>query len=829
VVADDASSTLDDVSIESTAMAAGVRRPADALRLAIALIVLVASLLLAGLAHVAVRTTERSLLGSVVTLPGSLRDVLSAVVQLAVVVVPAALVVVVVAGRRFALGGRLIIAAAAGSGVGVLISHLLLTDSHPATWHQLLAGRGGLFAATFPPVVWLSGATVMLTVAAPALSRRWRSGLWWLAGSATLVEVIVGGFLPLDAVAAAAAGVSVGSLVLLALGGPDSRPAGTEVAVALQQCGVDVVALKELAPSVSGPATFSATTAEGVALLVRVFADDDRDRDRLSRLWRRLVMRDPQDDRDGTTVQAAAEHEILATVSAVRAGARVPDPVVAYPVATRRGHRGALAAFIEVEGRRLDLLASDEVGDATLADLWHGVARLHEHRIAHRLLRADNVIVDADGNAWLTGFALAELGASDRQLAVDVAELLASLATAVGVRRAVAAAIASLGPEPVREAEPYLQPLALLSATRAKVREHDRSRAGTRRVGRSGRRLQPGGRPDLLGDVRTEIASATSLPAGRLEPLARFTPKTALTLLGAFAVIYLVLPQLADAGAALTALRGANWWELLAVVPALFVAQAFSTVLQIGAIPAQLPFGPTYVVQLGGSFLNRVTPHNVGGMALNFRYLQRAGVDTGAATGSVGLQSLAGDAANLVLLAAFAARTGRGASPQLSLHRHQWLLLAVTGVLVAGALVGLTPRGRRFFHDKIWGFLRSAGITVAEVAKSPQHVALIVVGALGVPMVQVVAFAVCAHAVGGSLPFVQLAAAYLGAHLLSSAAPVPGGLGALEAALIAGLSSLGMPIGPAASAVLTFRLLTFWLAIPVGWASLKGAQRAGYV
>jgi uncharacterized protein (TIRG00374 family) len=817
------------VEIESQVAAPAVRRAADVLRLTIALTTLLACLLLAGLAHVAVRTTERSLLGSVVTLPGSLRDVLSAVVQLAVVVVPIALVVVVIADRRYSLLGRLVIAAVAGTGTGVLVSHLLLTDSHPSTWHEMLAGRGGLFTATFPPVVWLAGATVMLTVAAPQLSRRWRSGLWWLAAVAALVEVIVGGFLPLDAVVAATVGISVGSLVLLLLGGPPSRPAAAEVAAALQECGIDVVALKELAPTASGPASFSATTRGNAALLVRVFADDDRDRDRLTRLSRRLLMRDPQDDRAGTTVQSAAEHEILATVSAARAGARVPDPVVAYPVASREGHRGALAAFSDVGGRRLDLLDPGDVTDATIADLWNSVARLREHRLAHRLLRTDNVVVDGDGHAWLVGFALAELGASDRQLATDVADLLASLATQVGVQRSVASAITGLGAEAVTDAAAYLQPLALLAATRAKVREHDRARAGARFAGRSGRRLQPGGRPNLLGDLRTEIASETSVPAARLEPLARFTPKTALTLLGAFAVIYLVLPQLANTGAALKALRGANWWELVAVVPALFVAQVFSTVLQLGAIPAQLPFGPTYVVQLGGSFLNRVTPHNVGGMALNFRYLQRAGVDTGAATGSVGLQSLAGDAANLLLLAAFFARTGRSTSTHLSLHSHQWVLLAVTAVLAACALALLTPRGRRFFHAKIWGFLRSAGATIAEVAKSPQHVALVVVGALGVPIVQVVAFAVCVHAVGGHLAFAQLAATYLGAHLLSSVAPVPGGLGALEAALVAGLSSLGMPIGAAASAVLIYRLWTFWLAIPVGWLSLKGAQRAGYV
>ena len=65
--------------------------------------------------------------------------------------------------------------------------------------------------------------------------------------------------------------------------------------------------------------------------------------------------------------------------------------------------------------------------------------------------------------------------------------------------------------------------------------------------------------------------------------------------------------------------------------------------------------------------------------------------------------------------------------------------------------------------------------------------------------------------------------------LVASAAPVPGGLGALEAALIAGLSALGMPVGAAASAVLIYRLLTYWLTIPIGWLSLKIAEDRGYV
>ena len=61
------------------------------------------------------------------------------------------------------------------------------------------------------------------------------------------------------------------------------------------------------------------------------------------------------------------------------------------------------------------------------------------------------------------------------------------------------------------------------------------------------------------------------------------------------------------------------------------------------------------------------------------------------------------------------------------------------------------------------------------------------------------------------------------------ASPTPGGLGAIEAALVAGLTGIGLPPGPAVSAVLTYRLATYWLPVVPGWAALRILQRRGYV
>jgi hypothetical protein len=98
------------VVIEAASVPPNVRRAADVLRLILALAVLLAGLLLATLAHGGVRSTERSLLETIVTLPASLRDSLTAAVQLVAVVVPVAIVLVLAFRRRFAAVGKLIVA-----------------------------------------------------------------------------------------------------------------------------------------------------------------------------------------------------------------------------------------------------------------------------------------------------------------------------------------------------------------------------------------------------------------------------------------------------------------------------------------------------------------------------------------------------------------------------------------------------------------------------------------------------------------------------------------------------------------------------------------------
>jgi undecaprenyl-diphosphatase len=75
--------------------------------------------------------------------------------------------------------------------------------------------------------------------------------------------------------------------------------------------------------------------------------------------------------------------------------------------------------------------------------------------------------------------------------------------------------------------------------------------------------------------------------------------------------------------------------------------------------------------------------------------------------------------------------------------------------------------------------------------------------------------------VGGGVPVLDAVAVYAALHLLWSLLPVTGAPGAADVALLLALTALGAPLAGACAAVVTFRVLTFW--IPAALGSLLSA------
>jgi uncharacterized protein (TIRG00374 family) len=80
-------------------------------------------------------------------------------------------------------------------------------------------------------------------------------------------------------------------------------------------------------------------------------------------------------------------------------------------------------------------------------------------------------------------------------------------------------------------------------------------------------------------------------------------------------------------------------------------------------------------------------------------------------------------------------------------------------------------------------------------------------------------------AFSGDASWLAVVFVYLAGATIGQAAPTPGGIGAVEAALAAGLIAVGLDSTTAISAALLYRIATFWLPILPGWASFWWLQR----
>jgi undecaprenyl-diphosphatase len=728
--------------------------------------------------------------------------VLAGLVQVLCAAAAVAAVIVTLRYRRF----RLLASLAAGA---ILASALL-------TGIIYLAGgaRPRALAAGGGPWSWLTGASLAgpavlaaaaagTVAAAPWLSRPWRRAAWIALWLAAIARLVTGTASPMEVVVAFAAGVTIGAGVLVLFGVPDRRIGPGGIAAALGSAGLPVARVEPAAVEAKGSRPFTAVAEDGEPLFIKVLGSDQRDADLLYRAYRFIRLRDIGDTRPAASLIQAVEHQALAAVMAERAGVAVP----AVRQVIKAADGSALLAMARVDGGSLDRIPVQGISDMMLRELWKQVDGLHRARIAHRSLRTANIVVDRASRPWIVDFSFSELGATQRQMALDVAELLASLATVAGAERSVAGAAAVIGPDGVAAAVPLPQPLALSAGTRRAIARQD----------------------GLLTKTRAAAAAAGGREDQELARIQRVRPRTLLAIAAAAGAFYYLLPQLAQVGGSWRAIQSADWAWLPLVIALSAVTYLASAAALMGAVLPRIRFWPTVLAQAASSFVNRVSPANVGGMALNARYLQKSGVETSAGVAAVGVNSVAGAIVHLVLMVVFFTWAGRGLAKAFKLPSSSKLLVILALVAAVIGIVLATRQGRRFAARKLLPGLRSSLASLRRVGRSPVKLALLFGGSALVTLAYVGGLAASVEAFGGGASIAQIGAVYMGSSLIAAASPTPGGLGAIEALLVAGLTGVGISPGPAVSAVLTYRLATYWLPVLPGWLSWRLLQRRDYV
>ena len=783
-----------------------IRKPADLLRCTLSCIEIVALALAGVAASATTAAVQADIVGATRQVPASLLQVARPLALIALYILPAALAVQLLARRQFRRLAESVATGVLAAGVTQIVNVLLSREPASRLYDAITMARPGTSqVASYVPALdpALAGLVAYATMVGLVGRPAWRNALWVAVGVYSVVHVGVLHTPLLTLLITVIAGRAIGLAVRYVAGSTSERPGALAIATALRAAELPVRAIRRIrtnGTAESGSRHYAVTTAEG-ALDIVVFDRDQQAAGLFYRIYRSVRLLGPVSRSAPVSVDRVVERRALLSYAAEDAG--VPTPRLRALV--RVGPEAAVLAFEHHDGTTL-ARRNPGCSDEELGQIWDAVARLHARKVTHRGLTADRILLTGDtgdtgdSQVMLLDPGDGDVAASDLQIRLDVAQLLAELSLYVGPDRTSRLALGKSKADELLAVVPLLQPVVLARSTRKALRRHR----------------------DLLPTLRTKLLAA--VPGVEVAPvrLERIRLRTLLTMVAGAAAVYLLAGELARASLGST-LREANWqWGIVAL--ALSASTYIGATISLsGFVAARLSFFRTLLVQVAGSFITLVTPAAVGGAALNIRYLQRKKIPAAVAAASVGVAQVVAFVLHIVLLVIFAAIAGSSASEHIQPPRWAWFVLA--GLVVLALAVLAVPAGRRALRARVSPTLGQVLPRLLDVAQQPVKLARGIGGALLLSLSYILCLAACVAAFGRSVPIASIAVVYLTGSAIGSILPTPGGLGGVEAALTAGLTAAGLPGAVAVSAVLLFRLLTFWLPVPFGWAAMTYLER----
>ena len=711
--------------------------------------------------------------------------------------------IVLAAGSAVYLSrARLALALAWSGAVAWLLTLLMHTlIGHRVVSAELLAeATHGLAAGYFDfPSTHVAIVAALATAAGPYLIRTMRGVSWVGVIAVAVADLVLGYNLPLDVFAGGFLGWGTGTLLHLVLGAPGRRTTDRAVLLALAQAGLDPDRVTPRRRRWRGPLTYDVIDTAGELLQMKMVRRLHRLAGPGYRARRMLASVETEQDARLSTPRHEVEHEAYVTLLAERAGVGTVPVLLAGEIE----HGPPFLIRRTVEGRLLSEMAPDEVDDALLARLWKDAAALGAVRIAHHDLRAENILVDNAGRPRIVDFTFSRVGGPAGQAAQDAAELLVSVASVVGIDRAVTSAAQALPADTLRDALPHLQTLAL----------HHRFRR------------QFAGEVSLSA-LRETLADALGCPAPSFHSPVR--PTTVALLIAGGLAVYLLLPELSSIGEVRAALMRAGWGWLLLAVAAGMGAVVISALTILGACTEPLPIGRTVGVQVAAAFTGRTTAGALGFYGINMSFLEREGLRRAHAVGVLVLNRAATFVVAGVMTVIGILIIGR-AVPVGTVHvGWQWgVAAAVVVVALAGVLA--SPFGRRRLLAPGLRMAADMWRTIVPVLRNPWRFAQLLVGEVGFLVLSAAGLAATLAAFTPRFPVLAVLAVFVVGSTLGQLLPTPGGLGAVEGALIAGLTALGIPPADAIAAALTNRALTFWLPVLPGVVAFRVLQHRGMV
>ena len=655
------------------------------------------------------------------------------------------------------------------------------------------------------PVTQLAVAMAVALTGLPFLSRPMHRIVGTALALAALSAIIGGYGLPVNVAAAIALGWGTAAACHLVLGSPVGLLSAEEVTEAVRDLRVDVRALAPMAAQVWGVEAFAGQDDQGRRLELTVYGRDAANAQWLSKVWRFCMYRDSGPALVINRLQQV-EHEAYLTLMTAKVGVRVPEVVAAGLC----GPRGDAALVTRLPaGPRLAEMRGDQVADEVVAEFLRAALALRAAGIAHGALSPETVVVARDG-PYLRDIQRASSSAPAARTDRDLAAAVAAAGVVVGVDRVTAAARRVLDADTVRSVLTQLQRSTLDPATERMAR----SRKG------------------FLRSLRESLAAAMGVEVPKLAEAKRISWMSLVMVVGSLIGLWAILGVLTDVSGALDVIRGADWgWVALAFVLAQLTVVTNAWALT-GAVAGSIPFGRCVALETSNDFTAFVGGDGAV-FGIRVRFFQRQGFDASVAISSGAIASTASWLAKgllFLLSLGFAAGDFRVPAGESGDQETAWIIVIVIFLAgVVAAVVALVPRIRRLASQKVRPHLVSIWANVKTIATEPRKIVYVVAGATGTQLLVALSLGCALRAVGQRETLATILVVMTLSSIIGSAVPIPGGAGIVEAGMIAGLTSAGVPESEAVAAVFIQRLCTAYLPPIWGWATLVWMRHREYI
>ncbi|OYD68407.1 lysylphosphatidylglycerol synthase transmembrane domain-containing protein [Rhodococcus sp. OK302] len=787
------------------------RRTSDIMRVAVAAVLMggvIAGSLITRSQWDALETSVSNIVG---VLSPSLSDTVYLLYGIAILALPFAILIGLIVGRRWKL-----LAGYAAAGLIALVA-LSFTGTGLAApkWHLDVPDRlDATFLSQFlDDPRWIAMLAAVLTVSGPWLPKKWRRAWWTLLLLFAPIHLVVSAIVPARSMLGLSVGYLIGAVIVLVVGTPGLEvPLDSAVRV-LSKRGFRVTAFRVVSPSGIGPLVLSAAIDQSPdgelcdALTVELYGQNQRSSGAIRQTFRWISFRNRETPPPHGSLRRAVEHRALMGIAFADIGLASSKAVAisvldrGWQMYARPSPRGIPLSVAAQEHKTEDLDAEGE--SSKLIDaLWQTLHTAHIHQMAHGDLRASEIHVDG-GTVLFGGYAYSEFGATEVQMQSDNAQLLLTTASLFGVDQAVETAIRIQGAETILGASGRLTTAAMPNRIRRGI---------------------PDSTP-LMTEIRDEVGAKNGIEKIAPAQVTRFSRNQIIQLVLLIGLVYVAYPFLSQVPAFITELNTANWWWAL-------LGLAVSALTYVGAAAAlwacassMVSYRHLLIMQVANTFAATTTPAGVGGLALSVRFLQKGGLGTVRATAAVALQQTVQVVTHVGLLIFFSIVAGRDTN--LSHFIPGSTVLYLIGGIALGILGAFMfiPKLRQWLNNDLRPQVTEVLGELSQLARNPTRFLIIVGGSAATTLGAALALWASVEAFGGGTTFITVTIVTMIGGTLASAAPTPGGVGAVEAALIGGLTAFGLPPSIAVPSVLLYRVLTCWLPVFCGWPTLRWLQK----